>query len=215
MPHDGTALHDLLRRWDFKSSVASSNGIISSDLHPGLLHSSSLIVESLEMAIPLSPQSLRELTLKLTSTKQKGKTKKMLADEEVNKVRVIEPYDVSFNDPSGTNTAVGDLWYDLLHENLIKGLASMSISQEFLLLPDKVSGTVHNSENYNTQLELSKCLFFSSKGVKQEVDGFKNVQEKARLASAGEQFFASFIVEVPLVGRLFLIFHYLLLRIYC
>ena len=165
----------------------------------GLFRTTSLSIDSINMSLPISLQSLDELTIQLSKQK-KGKTKKALATEQLNKVRNIDADVVSFCDLSGSDLEDIDCkWYNLIHENVIKALQDLSLSDNFIRHSNNSNGE-HNPDDYYIQIELSKALLCSSNGAKQEFDCFTTIQEKLRLSRDGEQFFATFLMEIPIEG---------------
>lgn len=163
----------------------------------GLINDAStcFTAHDLKLPLPLSTASVDQLLTKLKS-KTKGKTKKMLKLESEQKIFNVNMDTLSFSNNNNTETESNDLWYDIVYDSVIESLKKMDILEEYLRKPVNPSGN-----DTAMSIELSKCLLLSEGNTPQEHNCYQTIMDRKKMANEGEQFFATFIVQFPLLDN--------------
>jgi len=184
-----------------KNKYVTSGVCTAEEMYTSILSKSSLKLDDVSLKLPLIFTADDVLRLVAQQTKRKGpdrKTKKELAEEEANKVRVFPPSAVNFE--LAGDADVDDKWYEYVHQQAMLALAELNVSQQYIRRASTASAPL-TSEQYDVHLELNRCLVASSGSAKQEINGFRTVRDRARMATGGEVFFATFIIQLPAGGR--------------
>jgi hypothetical protein len=139
-----------------------------------VLSQSYLRIDNFDVKLPADCSTLDKIVLHLRR-KRKGKSKKILEEEEMSRVRQVDRSEVSFNLPNGDS--VDDQWYEYIHAQAVQALKELRVPEGFMKqLAAPPAASALSSELYNVQVELSDAFVSSSGCSQKSVNGFETVR---------------------------------------